>query len=201
MTTVDDAEISRERRVILHLCKWPLKSVHHQDPGNLWWHGWIFCVCNRILYSEGMKGSGALVENSSVEVQVLYMMPIMEELVVSVFIVYGHKLFILTFKLHFVLERKVSGRRGIPNEIVAHVVLFGVRQGRLFSNLFPEILSNPPQAELQQLLRRLHAEESLLDPTGPTNKSALKMGNHRDEKVVGEISLEALGFSSEVILN
>lgn len=32
-------------------------------------------------------------------------------------------------------------------------VLFGVRQGWLFSNLFPEILSNPHQAELQQLLR------------------------------------------------
>ncbi|CAN0155999.1 unnamed protein product, partial [Bubo scandiacus] len=174
---------------------------YHQDPGNLLWRGWIFCVHNKILDSEGMKGPARLAEISSVEVQVISLTPITEELVVSIFIVDPHKLFKLTFKLHFVLERKVSGRRGISNEIVAHVVFFGVHQGYLVRNLFPQVLSNLPQAELQQMLRRLLARERPLDLIGPTNTGALKTSNHRDEKVVGEILLEALGFSSEVILN
>lgn len=40
---------------------------YHQDPGNLLWHSWILCVCNKILYSEGTKGPGKLADNSSVE--------------------------------------------------------------------------------------------------------------------------------------
>lgn len=46
---------------LVHPCR------YYQDPGNLLWHGWIFCVYNKILYSEGTKSPGRLAENSSVE--------------------------------------------------------------------------------------------------------------------------------------
>lgn len=48
-------------------------------------------------------------------------------------------------------------------------VLLGVR---LFSNLFPEVLSNPPQAELQQLLRVSCTQIVEASETQPHSNSA-----------------------------